>query len=209
MELAKVGLRSALEARGISRRQFLEFCGLMTATLALPSKYSTAIAQALEKTKKPVLVWLEFQDCAGNSESMLRSGDPPIGDFVLEMLSWEYHELIMAGAGKKAEETLQRIVRDHKGEYIVVVEGAIPTADGGIYCTIGGRTALDIAREVCTNAAANIAIGACAWDGGIVAAGSNPTGAVGLRKLYLASRSSTLADARTILPTQPLCSFTI
>jgi hypothetical protein len=43
------------------------------------------------------------------------------------------------------------------------VEGAIPLADGGVYCTIGGRTALDIAREVCGNAAATIAVGACAW----------------------------------------------
>ena len=182
MEISEVGLRSALKARGISRRQFMEFCSMMVATLALPSHYTEAVAQALEKTRRPVLVWLEFQDCAGNSESMLRSGEPPVGDFVLELLSWEYHELIMAGAGKKAEETLQRIVRDHKGEYIVVVEGAIPTADGGIHCTIGGRTALDIAHEVCTNAAINIAIGACAWDGGIVSAGSNPTGAVGLQE---------------------------
>jgi len=37
-----------------------------------------------------------------------------------------------------------------------------------------------IAREVCGNAAASIAVGACAWDGGLVAAHPNPTGAVGL-----------------------------
>jgi hydrogenase small subunit len=103
-----------------------------------------------------------------------------VGEFVLELLSWEYHELIMAGAGKRAEETLERVMRDHKGEYIVVVEGAIPLADDGIYCTIGGRTAVDIARRVCANSAVNIAVGACAWDGGIVKASPNPTGGVGL-----------------------------
>jgi hypothetical protein len=36
---------------------------------------------------------------------------------------------------------------------------------GGVYCTVGGRTALDIATTVCRNAAAKIAVGACAADG--------------------------------------------
>lgn len=178
----EVDLRSALEARGISRREFVKFCSTMVATLALPSRYVHAVVKALDQTKRPVLVWLEFQDCAGNSESMLRSGHPSVGDFVLELLSWEYHELIMAGAGKRAEETLERVTRDHKGEYIAVVEGAIPMADGGVYCTISGKTALDIATRVCSNAAVNIAVGACAWDGGLVRANPNPTGAVGLQE---------------------------
>jgi len=125
---------------------------------------------------------MEFQDCAGNSESMLRSSDPPVADIVLDLLSWEYHELIMAGAGKQAEAAPQRVVREDKGKYIAVVEGAIPMADDSVYCTIAGRTALDIVHEVCTNSAANIAVGACAWDGGLVRSNPNPTGAVGLQE---------------------------
>ena len=113
---------------------------------------------------------------------MLRSSNPPVAEFVLDLLSWEYHELLMAGAGKQAEDALERVVREHAGEYIAVVEGAIPTADGGVYCTIGGKTALEIAKHVCGNAAANIAVGACAWDGGLVRANPNPTGAVGLQE---------------------------
>ena len=70
---------------------------------------------------------------------MLRTSNPTVTEFVLDLLSWEYHELIMAGAGKQAEAALERVVREHKGEYIAVVEGAIPTADGGVYCTIGGQ----------------------------------------------------------------------
>jgi hydrogenase small subunit len=180
--MLKDSLPRTLAGRGISRRDLLNFCKLMVATLALPPRYLGQVTRALEQAKRPVLVWLEFQDCAGNSESMLRSSDPPVADIVLELLSWEYHELIMAGAGKQAEAALERVVREEKGKYIAVVEGAIPTADGGVYCTIGGRTALDIAHEVCTNAAANIAVGACAWDGGLVRANPNPTGAVGLEE---------------------------
>jgi len=175
-------LPEALEARGISRRKFVQFCSAMVAALALPERYLGAVMNALEKTEKPVLVWLEFQDCAGNTESMLRSADPPVADIVLELLSWEYHETIMAGAGKQAEAVLDRVVKQDAGKYIVVVEGSIPTADDGVYCTIGGRTALDIAKEVCTHAAATIAVGACAWDGGIVRANPNPTGALGLQE---------------------------
>ncbi len=173
---------AVLKARGISRREFVQFCELMVATLALPSRYVHAVEKAFSQTTRPVLVWLEFQDCAGNSESMLRSSNPTVAEFVLELLSWEYHELIMAGAGKQAEEALDRVVKDHKGQYIAVVEGAIPTADGGVYCTIGGKTALDIATNVCTNSAVNIAVGACAWDGGLVRSNPNPTGAVGLQE---------------------------
>lgn len=172
----------ALENRGISRREFVNFCSAMVATLALPPRYLAAVAEALQRADRPVLVWLEFQDCAGNTESMLRSSAPPVADVVLDLLSWEYHETIMAGAGKQAEAALKRVVQQDAGKYIAVVEGAIPTADGGVYCTIGGRTALDIATEVCTHAAACIAVGACAWDGGLVRANPNPTGAVGLQE---------------------------
>jgi hydrogenase small subunit len=175
-------LPRALESRGVSRRDFLEFCSLMVATLALPTRYIDKVAAALSAQQKPVLVWMEFQDCAGNTESMLRSADPPVADVVLDLLSWEYHETIMAGAGKSAEATLQRVVTQEKGKYIAVFEGSIPTADDGVYCTIAGRTALDIAREVGTNSAANIAVGACAWDGGLVRAHPNPTGALGFEE---------------------------
>jgi hydrogenase small subunit len=47
---------------------------------------------------------------------------------------------------------------------------------------IRGQTALSLAQEVCTNALATIAIGTCAWDGGLAAAIPNPTGAVGVRQ---------------------------
>lgn len=168
--------------RGISRRRFLEFCASVTTILALPSSYAQTIATALSQKRKPTLVWLEFQDCAGNTESMLRSAHPTVEDIVLETLSLEYHETIMAGYGKHAEAALQRVVTQEKGKYLAIVEGAIPTADGGVYCTIGGRTALDIAREVCANAAATISVGACAWDGGLVKSNPNPTGALGLQE---------------------------
>jgi hydrogenase small subunit len=169
-------LTERLEHTGVSRRDFMGFCGGMAATLALPSTAAGKIAKALETAKKPTLVWLEFQDCCGNSESLLRAAAPTVAQLVLDVLSVDYHETIMAAAGHQAEEALQAATKD--GGYIAVVEGSIPTGAGGAYCTIGGRSALDIATEICGGAAATIAIGTCAAFGGLPAAAPNPTGAL-------------------------------
>ena len=167
-----------LEYRGVSRRDFLRFCASMAAVLALPTTAAAAIAEAIETSSRPVLVWLEFQDCAGNTESFLRASHPTVGDLILDSISLNYHETLMAAAGAQAESALAGTVRDFAGKYIALVEGAIPTAADGAYCTIGGQSALQIAREVCGQAAATIAVGTCATFGGIPAARPNPTGAL-------------------------------
>ncbi len=179
-EVLKDGVWAALERRNISRRDFLRFCSVMTGALALPSRYTTQIVKALEQTKRPALVWLEFQDCAGNSESALRAGHPSFADIVLDLLSWNYHEIVMAPSGKAAEKSLHDTIVSERGNYIAVIEGSIPLAENGVYCTIGGRSAIDIAQEVCTNAYATIAVGTCASFGGIPAAAGGVTGAVGV-----------------------------
>jgi hydrogenase small subunit len=167
-----------LERRGVSRRSFLGFCSVMATALALPKTVGKKIATAIRETDRPILVWLEFQDCAGNTESFLRASRPTIADIVLDTLSVNYHETIMAAAGHHAEEALAATVRDYKGKYIAVVEGSIPTGADGAYCTIGGRSALQIAREVCGDAMMTIAVGTCATFGGLPAAAPNPTGAL-------------------------------
>ncbi|HUJ87361.1 MAG TPA: hydrogenase small subunit [Burkholderiales bacterium] len=172
------GLAQELENRGVSRRDFLQFCASMAAVLSLPASAKHAIAAAVENGPKPILVWLEFQDCAGNTESLLRASHPTVAELVLDLISLNYHETLMAAAGAQAESALQQTVRESKGKYIVLVEGSIPTGADGAYCTIGGRSGLDIVREVCGGAAATIAVGTCAAFGGIPAARPNPTGAL-------------------------------
>lgn len=171
-----------LRERGVSRRDFIRFCTTMAAALALPSSFVPKIVEALEKKKRPTVVWLEFQDCAGDTESMLRASKPTVAEIVLDILSLDYHETIMAPSGKGAEKSLMDVVKNLKGQYIAIVEGAIPTKDDGVYCCIGGKTALSIAREVCGNALATIAVGSCASWGGIPSANPNPTGAVSVKK---------------------------
>ncbi|HOA83714.1 MAG TPA: hydrogenase small subunit [Thermodesulfovibrio thiophilus] len=169
-----------LVRKGVSRRDFLKFCGTTAAVLGLSSSFVPTIAEAMEKKHKPVVVWLEYQDCAGCSESILRASKPAIGKIVLDVISLEYHETIMAAAGHQAEKSLNDAIKNYKGKYLVVVEGAISSKDGGVYCTIGGKSSDYLLKEVCKDAMAVIAVGNCACFGGVPAAKPNPTGAVGV-----------------------------
>ncbi|TAL16942.1 twin-arginine translocation signal domain-containing protein [bacterium] len=170
-------LEAYLESRGVSRRGFLKFCSAVGATLALPASFAEKAAAALTADNRPPVVWLEFQDCAGDTESLLRATRPTAAELILDYLSLDYHETIMAAAGHQADELLYQTVNNYKGKYIAIVEGAIPTAKNGIYCMVGGRTAMAVAQEVCGNAAAIICVGTCSSFGGIQAAAPNPTGA--------------------------------
>jgi hydrogenase small subunit len=172
----------AIARKGVDRRGFLKFCAAVAGMLGLSASGAAEVARALETKKKLPVVWLEFQDCAGNTESFLRAARPSVDEVILDAISLDYHETIMAAAGHQAEAALKRVVEQNRGKYLAVVEGSIPLADGGVYCTIGGRTALEIAREVCGGALATIAAGTCACFGGLPAANPNPTGAVSVEK---------------------------
>ena len=122
-------LQERLVQGGVSHRQFLKFCGAMVATLALPKRYVTEVAAALTTAIRPPLVWLEFQDCAGDTESFLRARQPSVDELLLETISLDYHETIMVPAGMQAERSLADTVQNYPGQYICIVEGSIPTKE--------------------------------------------------------------------------------
>jgi hydrogenase small subunit len=173
---------------GISRRSFLVFCtSLMVAApygLALTDKASPeAVVAVLGKVVRPPIIWLHFQDCTGCTESLLQTSHPGFADLILNVISLEYHETLMAGSGLQARQALDEAVQKYIGKYILVVEGSIPTKDHGIYMKLAGRPALDVLADVGGKAAAIIAIGSCASWGGIPSADPDPTGAVGVADL--------------------------
>ena len=174
-------IQESLEARGMKRRDFLKFCGAMALTLAMPKAVQAEIAKALQASKRTPVIWLEFQDCAGCSESFLRASRPSTAEVVLETLSVDYHETIMAAAGRQAEEAKENTIQE--GGYLLVVEGSIPIGDDGVYCCIGGRSAEDLLKEAAANAVAVIAVGSCASFGGIPKALPNPTDAKSVAEL--------------------------
>jgi [NiFe] hydrogenase small subunit len=170
-----------LEAKGISRREFMKFCTYLTATMGLTSSFVPKVADvfAAPAQRTPV-IWLHFGECTGCTESVLRTQYPYMDELVLELISLEYHETIMAAAGKQAEEHLHASVKKYNGKFICVVEGAIATRFNGGYGKIGGRTFLEIGKEICSKAAGVICIGSCSAFGNIPAAAPNPGGYKGV-----------------------------
>jgi len=175
-------LQALLKESGVSRRDFLKWTSIMTAALMLPPVFKPLLARAAENFSRLPIVWLHFAECTGCSEALLRSSHPGVAEILLETISLEYHETIMAAAGYQAEQCLEKALADFPGKFICVVEGAIPRGLNGQYMRLGpkGKTALEIGREVTFKAAATIAIGACAINGNIVAAKPNPTDAAGV-----------------------------
>jgi len=162
---------------GFSRRDFLKFCTTMAVGMGLPIGMGAKIAEAVTTQKRPPVLWLSAQECTGCTESLLRASHPTLEKLILELISLEYHETLLAGAGKQAEDWRVNAMKEYKGKYILVVDGSIPIKDNGIYCKIGGKTAMSLLVEMAADAAAVIAIGSCSSWGGIPSADPNPTGA--------------------------------
>ncbi len=172
------GLGAPIEERlGMSRRGFLQMCATMATMLGLPKGAEAAIQEAIEAGARPSVIWLQFQECTGCTESLLRTEHPTIDKLILDVISLDYHETLFAAAGHQIEAARTAAMQKNKGKYVLVIEGAIPVRDDGIYCKIGGKTAVELTRECAQDAAAVIAIGSCASWGGMPSTKPNPTGA--------------------------------
>ncbi|MCP3940134.1 MAG: hydrogenase small subunit [Desulfobacteraceae bacterium] len=164
----------------LSRRDFLKFCGVVATTLGIQTSGAVQVAQALLSSQRPPVLWLHFAECTGCTESFLRTTAPWFDELIFNGISLDYHETLMAAAGHTVENILTNAADNYHGQFICIVEGAIPTADNGIYGQIGDKTMLSIAQEICPKAKYIIACGNCASYGGLPAAEPNPTGAKGL-----------------------------
>jgi hydrogenase small subunit len=173
----------AMEAKGYSRREFMYFCGVAVAAAGLDRSGFGQVVDAFEKKPRPPVVWLHFQECTCCSESFIRSSHPIVADVIFDTLSLDYTETLQAASGHQAEKSLHDTITNHKGKYILLVEGSVPLLEDGICCTIGGRSAQDILKETAAGAAAIIAWGSCASHGCIQAAAPNPTMATPIHKL--------------------------
>ena len=160
---------------GLNRRDFLKYCTGVAATLGLSSSLGVRIAEAATSPARPPVFWLSGQACTGCTESLLRATHPNIDTLILDMISLDYHETLCAGAGKQAEDFKDQSMTKNWGKYVLVIDGAIPTKDGGIYCKVAGETFLDSVKHAADGAAVIIAMGSCSSWGGIPASGPNPT----------------------------------
>jgi hydrogenase small subunit len=156
-----------LAAHGVSRRDFVAYCAALAAMLGLAEAAAPRVAAALESGSrlKPV-VWLAQGLCTGCTESMAQVGFPDVPRLVLDLLSVNYWETVMAAQGSSAEKAKADTIA--KGGYLLVVEGAMMRGFDGNACRIAGKTGLEHLREASANADAIVAVGSCAVDGGWV-----------------------------------------
>ncbi len=131
---------SLVEQRlGITRRTFLKFCTGVAASLGLSTNAAIAMANAVADPKRrPPVIWLHGQECTGPSESLLRNEQPSLEHLLLDLISLDYHQTLDTGAGHQVEDIKKKSMLENKGKYLLVIEGAIPVKDGGIYCKIAG-----------------------------------------------------------------------
>jgi len=162
----------------LTRRDFLKIAGGTIGYLGFSSTLTPRLARALEKAaaKRQPVVWLHFASDTGCTESLIKADKPNAADLVLDVLSVDYNETIMAAAGKRAEANLEAAVA--RKDYICIVEGGVPMKKG--HGMIGGKEMFDVATSVCGNAQAVVAIGACSFDGGIPAGNPNPSAIKGI-----------------------------
>jgi len=174
---------AVLDRLGVSRRDFMKFCTGLAATMGLSGHASSALANAMTSKTRPPVIWIGAQECTGCTESLLRSTHPTLENLLLETISLEYHEVLSAAAGHQVEANKHHAIEKYHGQYVLVVDGSIPTKDGGVYCMVAGKPIVEHIKEAAEGAAVIIAIGSCSSWGGVPSVGVNPTGAQSLQAI--------------------------
>ena len=188
-QVKRASLADRLESRGFTRRDFLKYCGSLAVMLGLSQAAAPQVAEALEIGEKsgkllPV-IWMEGGSCSGCTEALAQTNTPDIPELVLETISLNYTETLSAAAGHSMEQSRKDTIE--AGGYLLVYEGAVPTAFDGNVLMVGGEKGVDSLAETAEKADAVIALGSCACDGGWMAARPNDAHAIGVQN-FLAQR---------------------
>jgi quinone-reactive Ni/Fe-hydrogenase small subunit len=178
----RVDFKETIFDEGLDRRDFMKWASATTAMLMLPASFTPLVAEAAELMNRVPVIWIELSDCAGNTEALIRSDGPKIDEIILDIISLEFNETLLAASGHQAEKQLEDAVEHFKGKYLLFVEGAVPLGMDGNFGTIGAKAEkfVDHLTRLANDAAAVIAVGSCATFGGVPAAAPNPTDAVGV-----------------------------
>jgi len=168
----------------LSRRRFLEYCGIAAGALGLTPGDLVGLNEALANPSAPEVIWLHGSSCTGCSVSLLNHISDAFPQTVVPVLTdavnMTHHQTIMSFAGESCAAVLEHAVK--RGNYILVVEGAVPTAFNGYCCisyTYKGReiTFAEIVTQMAQHASHVVCAGTCSAFGGIPAAGSDPSAA--------------------------------
>jgi len=176
----------------ISRREFLQWAAAAPVAISFFPRLALALQDAI---KEYPIIWLQTSTCSGCSVSVINTIHPSIKNVILEQvlpghqLILAYHGTLMAATGSLSVEAARNAAKAHQGKYVLVVEGAIPTKEDGIYGHIGSTngkpiTMLNWIDFLGHNAMATLTVGTCAAYGGLSGAAPNPSGSKGVPEVY-------------------------
>lgn len=166
----------------ISRRDFLKWMLASGAAVGFGKLELEKVTYAMESMAQVPVVWLQAAGCSGCTISFLNMLDtnkeidkynnisiPTINKFLAgeniageQSISLKYDNTLMAASGLDAIKSL-----DNLNNYVLIVEGSIPTAEDGMYCVIGEKddkplTALQALEDLAPKASYIMAVGTCA-----------------------------------------------
>jgi len=164
----------------IGRRQFVTWS--IAAAAALSLEYNPAnVASVMAAETDPPIIWIQGAGCSGCTVSTLNVTNPTtIDDVLLNKISMKYNSTLMTASGDLAMQTLDQAATQYKGQFILVIEGAVPTGASGNYCVIGEVNGVPLTMQQAVLkygpiAKYVVAAGTCASFGGVSAAPPNNT----------------------------------
>ena len=176
-----------LAERGVTRRDFLKYCGGLAAMLGVSQSVAATIAPAIANAADSGLtpaLWLNGGACTGCTESMAQSTSPNVADVVLDILSMNYMETVMFATGHAADEAMYATAEEHEGNFVLIYEGSVMEGWNGNALRIAGEPSTHQIDEIAPKAAACVAVGSCAVDGGWVKGAPNPAEATGIQDYF-------------------------
>ncbi|MCM2332333.1 MAG: hydrogenase small subunit [Anaeromyxobacteraceae bacterium] len=191
----------------ISRRSFLRWASTAAGALGLTPIDLFRLERALADGRHPPIIWIQGAVCTGCSVSLLNATAPEVGDVLTGSVDLVYHPTLMALAGEQAMAALVEAADRRRGEFILCVEGGIPTSHAGAYTVVGERggrplTALRAVQALAPRARHVLAVGTCASFGGVV----KPSRYTGVRRLDEILAGSTRAPVINLpsCPSNPI-----
>lgn len=166
----------------LTRREFIRLAAGSAAALSISGFLAPYMKEAIAAGTAPPVIWIQGAGCTGCSISLLNTVHPSIQEVLLKVISLRYHPNVMAAAGDLAiKEAMFKVANENKGNFFLVVEGAVPTGEDGLFCTVGEENGKPITferlvKELGSKAKAILAFGTCSAFGGIPATPPNPTG---------------------------------
>lgn len=149
-DMDEKNLESALKMLDIGKGEINSWISMVTASMKLNPAFEDVVSEGIKNLNKIPIIWLELSDCSGNSEAFIKSSNPVLEDLIFDYISLDYHELLMSASGDESETILENIIKNDKGKYVLIVEGAVPLALDGKYLRIGkkGETGVELLKNV-------------------------------------------------------------